>query len=86
MTQTLIIHVIRTNRIPFLQSIASWPLIATSVIIMAIGIWLPYSPVAPFLYFVPLPWNYWPLIGLTLLSYVVLTQVLKTWLVRRGWI
>ncbi len=86
LTQTLIIHVIRTNRIPFLQSLASWPLILTSLAIMVIGIWLPYSPIAPFLSFVPLPWQYWPLIALTLLSYVALTQLVKSWLFRRGWI
>ena len=86
LTQTLIIHIIRTNRIPFFQSIASWPLLVTSVVIMLIGIWLPSSPVAAFLDFVPLPWLYWPLIVLTLLSYMVLTQVVKSWLFRRGWI
>jgi Mg2+-importing ATPase len=86
LTQTLIIHVIRTNRIPFLQSRASWPLTLTSVLIMAVGIWLPTSPFGPWLGFTPLPWTYWPLIGLTLCCYMVLTQVVKTWLLRRGWI
>src|ERR1700727_2383740 len=47
MTQTLIIHVIRTNKIPFLQSRASLALTATTVAIMALGIWLPYSALAP---------------------------------------
>ncbi len=37
MTQTLIIHVIRTNKIPFLQSRASWPLTLTTLAIMAFG-------------------------------------------------
>jgi magnesium-transporting ATPase (P-type) len=46
MTQTLIIHVIRTNKIPFLQSRASSPLMFTTLIIMAFGMWLPYSPLA----------------------------------------
>jgi len=45
-TQTLIIHVIRTNKIPFIQSRASWPLIATSIIIVAVGAWLTVSPLA----------------------------------------
>ena len=44
MTQTLIIHVIRTNKIPFLQSRASWALTVTTLSIMAFGMWLPYSP------------------------------------------
>ena len=46
MTQTLIIHVIRTNKIPFIQSRASWPLTVTTLSIMAFGMWLPYSPLA----------------------------------------
>jgi Mg2+-importing ATPase len=86
MTQTLIIHVIRSNRIPFVHTQASWPLIATSVVIMAIGIWLPYSPLAPFLGFTELPPLYWPILAATLLGYVTLTQVVKTWLHRKGWI
>ena len=45
-TQTLIIHVIRTNKIPFIQSRASWPLILTSLIIVAVGAWLTVSPLA----------------------------------------
>ena len=86
LTQTLIIHVIRTNRIPFLQSWASWPLTVTTAIIMAIGAWLPYSPIAHSLGFTPLPPLYWPLIILTLFCYVVLTQGVKAWLIRKAWI
>jgi Mg2+-importing ATPase len=83
MTQTLIIHVIRTNLIPFIQSRASWQLTLTTVIIMAFGAYLPYSALAPSLGFVPLPSLFWPLLLLTLLCYVGLTQVIKTWLIRK---
>jgi Mg2+-importing ATPase len=86
MTQTLIIHVIRTNKIPFLQSRASLALTATTLSIMAIGIWLPYSPLAAALGFTRLPPLYWPILLLTLLSYMGLTQVIKTWLLRKQWI
>ncbi len=86
MTQTLIIHVIRTNRIPFLQSRASWPLIVTTTVIMAIGLYLPVSPLAPALGFVPLPPAYWPILLATLLAYMALTQLVKVFLRRRGWI
>ena len=86
LTQTLIIHVIRTNRIPFLQSWASWPLIVTTAIIMLLGAWLPFSPIGPAFGFTPLPLLYWPLLAATLLGYVLLTQAVKTWLLRWGWV
>jgi Mg2+-importing ATPase len=86
LTQTLIIHIIRTNRIPFLQSRASWPLIVTTALIMFIGAWLPYSPAGPALGFTPLPALYWPVLAATLVAYVLLTQSAKTWLFRKGWV
>ncbi|MDD5370695.1 MAG: magnesium-translocating P-type ATPase [Anaerolineaceae bacterium] len=78
-TQTLIIHVIRTHKIPFIQSRASWSLIATSLIIVVVGAWLTVSPLAGTLGFVALPPLYWLLLAMMLLCYVVLTQVVKTW-------
>jgi Mg2+-importing ATPase len=86
MTQTLVIHVIRTNKIPFLQSRASAALTMTTVSIMALGIWLSYSPLASALGFARLPPLYWPILMLTLLGYVGLTQIVKRWLLRRQWI
>jgi P-type Mg2+ transporter len=86
LTQTLIIHVIRTNRIPFLQSWASWPLIVTTAVIMLLGSWLPFSPIGLAFGFTPLPPLYWPLLAVTLLGYVLLTQMVKTWLFRKGWV
>ena len=82
-TQTLIIHVIRTNKIPFLQSWASWPLILTSVIIVAVGAGLTVSPLAGALGFVPLAPLYWLLLAIILMCYVVLTQLAKTWFYSR---
>ena len=73
-TQTLIIHVIRTNKIPFFQSRASWPLIATSLSIVAVGAWLTVSPLANTLGFVPLPPLYWLLLAIMLLSYAILKR------------
>jgi Mg2+-importing ATPase len=86
MTQTLIIHVIRTNKIPFIQSRASRPLTLTTLGIMALGMWLPYSPVSGALGLTSLPHLYWPLLLLTLLGYIALTQVIKALLLRRHWI
>jgi Mg2+-importing ATPase len=53
---------------------------------MAVGIWLPYSPIASSLHFTPLPPLYWPIVIGILLSYMVLTQLVKTWLIRKRWI
>ena len=86
MTQTLIIHIIRTNKIPFLQSRASLSLTLTTLAIMAFGAWLPYSPLASSLGLVHLPGLYWPILMLTLLAYAGLTQSVKVWLLRRKWI
>ena len=85
-TQTLIVHVIRTNKIPFLQGRASWQLTMTTVAIMAVAAWLPYSPLAPALGFAALPRLYWPILFATLLCYVVLTQAVKMWLIRKAWL
>jgi Mg2+-importing ATPase len=76
-TQTLIIHVIRTNKIPFIQSRASLPLILSSLAIVAFGAWLPSSSLlAGAMGFVPLPLLYWPLLAAILLCYMVLTQLI----------
>jgi len=85
-TQTLIIHVIRTNKIPFLQSRASLSLTLTTISVIAFGIFLPYSPVASSLGFSPLPILYWPLLLLTVLAYMLLTQGAKVWMLRKKWI
>jgi len=82
-TQTLIIHVIRTKKIPFIQSHASWPLIATSLIIVAVSAWLTISPLAGTLGFVTLPPSFWLYLAGLMVGYVILTQVVKTWFYRR---
>jgi len=82
-TQTLIIHVIRTNKLPFIQSRASWPLIFTSIIIVSVGAWLTVSPLAETLGFVALPPLYWLLLAVMLVCYVLLTQLVKTWFYRK---
>jgi P-type Mg2+ transporter len=86
MTQTLIIHVIRTNKIPFFQSRASWQLTATTLSIMGFGMWLPYSPLAGALGLTGLPGLYWPILLVTLLGYMGLTQGIKIWLLGKKWI
>ena len=83
LTQTLIIHIIRTAKIPFFESRASAALIATSLIVAGVGIALPFTWLGTFLGFVPLPATYWIPLLMILLSYAVLTHLMKTWFVRR---
>lgn len=83
LTQTLIIHVIRTNKIPFVQSTASKPLMITSILIMGFGIFLVNSPFASVFGFVKLPILYYPLLALILFCYVVLTQIIKNWYIKK---
>lgn len=83
LSQTLIIHIIRTNKIPFIQSRASWPVILSTLGISAIGIYLPYSPIASSLGFTPLPLWYWPILIAMLLVYFFLTQLVKRWFKKK---
>ncbi|MBS1921485.1 MAG: magnesium-translocating P-type ATPase [Bacteroidetes bacterium] len=83
LSQTLIVHMIRTRKIPFLQSWATAPVLALTSLIMAIGIYIPFSPFAASFKMVALPAAYFPwLIGI-LLSYCVLTQVVKKWFIKK---
>ena len=83
LTQTLIIHIIRTAKIPFIESRASPALIATTVIICAVGIALPFTWAGAALGFVPLPGLYWPLVAAMLLAYAILTHLVKVWFIRK---
>jgi Mg2+-importing ATPase len=83
LTQTLIIHIIRTAKIPFIESHASPALIATTVIICTVGMALPFTWAGSALGFVPLPWQYWPLVAAMLVTYASLTHLVKVWFIRR---
>ena len=58
-------------------------LIARTLLISAIGIALPFTPVGTTLGFTPLPWTYWPTLALMLVAYATLTHLVKLWFVRR---
>lgn len=86
LTQTLIVHMIRTPKIPFLQSRAATPLLAMTAAIMAIGIFLPMGPLAHSFKLQALPPLYFVFLPLILLAYMGLTQVVKGIYYRRwGW-
>ncbi len=83
LSQTLIVHVIRTGRLPFVQSRASLALTVTGLAICLLGAWLPYSPLAAQFGFTALPGMWWPWLTLILVVYMALAQVVKAALVRR---
>ncbi len=83
LSQTLIVHVIRTGRVPFLESRASLPLTLTGIVICLIGAILPYSPLAAKFGFAALPGAFWPWLFVILFAYMVLTQFIKVRLMRR---
>ena len=83
LTQTLIVHIIRTNRIPFFQSIASPFLLLTTVLVMIAGAVLPYLPIGSYFGFIPLPASFWIWIAGFLLCYSVLTHLVKVWFHRK---
>ena len=82
LSQTLIVHMIRTRRVPFVQSSASWPVMLMTFAIMLVGICIPFTPFGSSIGLVPLPWTYFPWLIAILLSYCVLTQRLKTQYIR----
>jgi len=83
LSQTLIVHIIRTGRIPFVQSVASWPLTITGVVICLVGVALPFLPIGGWFGFVPLPGTYWLFLIVILGAYMALTQTVKAWMIRR---
>ena len=86
LTQTLVVHLLRTPRMPFVQSRAATPLLVMTLLIAAAGVFLPMGPLAPYFKLQALPPLYFVwLVGL-LCGYAALTQVMKTWYGRRfGW-
>lgn len=88
LSQTLIVHMIRTRKIPFIQSRATWPVIGMTTLVMVIGIVIPFTSFGASIGLQALPLSYFPwLIGI-LLSYCVLTQLIKNWYIRKfsGWL
>ncbi|MFE7318914.1 magnesium-translocating P-type ATPase [Streptomyces sp. NPDC057555] len=83
LTQTLVVHMLRTRRIPFVQSRATWPVLLMTVLVMGVGLWLPFSPLAGALGMQPLPLAYFPWLVATLAAYCLLTQGVKRWYIRR---
>jgi Mg2+-importing ATPase len=80
-TQTLVLFVIRTSKNP-LRSRPSRPLLATCLAVVAIGIYLPFSPLAGMLGFTPLPGSYFAFVAVATGAYLLLVEAAKRRLLR----
>lgn len=88
LTQTLIVHMIRTEKIPFVQSTAAPIVVLTTVLVMALGIYLPFSPLASSIRLQPLPPPFFIYLSVVLPAYCLLTQFVKNLYIRkfRSWL
>ena len=83
LSQTLIVHMIRTRKIPFVQSCASWQVTSMTMLIMAMGILIPFTSFGKSIGLLPLPLTYFPWLVSILLGYCVLTQLIKNWYISK---
>ncbi|BEM28851.1 magnesium-translocating P-type ATPase [Serratia marcescens] len=83
LSQTLVVHMLRTQKIPFIQSTAALPVLLTTGLVMALGIYIPFSPLGALVGLQPLPWEYFPWLAATLVSYCVVAQLMKRFYIRR---
>ena len=83
LSQTLVVHMLRTQKIPFIQSTAAFPVIVMTMLIMAVGIYIPFSPIGSLIGLQPLPWSYFTWLVGTLLCYCFVAQLMKRIYIKR---
>ncbi len=88
LSQTLIVHMIRTREIPFIQSRAATPVLLTTGAVMIAGLLIPFSSLGTAVGMVPLPLSYFPWLFGILIGYCAVTQTVKTLYIRKfgGWL
>lgn len=82
-TQTLVIHMLRTEKLPFAQSRASVPVALLSLAGIALVTAIPFTPLAAPLEMAALPPVYFLLLGMVVLGYMALVTVVKKRYIRR---
>jgi Mg2+-importing ATPase len=82
LTQTFIVHIIRTRKIPFMQSRATVPVIIMTSLVMVVGIAIPFSPFASPLKMTPLPFSYFIYLIIILIGYCIVTQIMKYFFIK----
>ncbi|EJF89316.1 magnesium-translocating P-type ATPase [Bartonella tamiae] len=83
LSQTLVVHMLRTQKIPFIQSTAAWPVLVLTGLVMVVGIYIPFSPLGNYVGLVPLPWEYFPWLIATLVAYCCTAQGMKAFYIRK---
>lgn len=83
LSQTLVVHMLRTQKIPFIQTRATWPIMLTTLLVVIIGIGLPFSPINAWFGLQALPLSYFPWLLATLLGYCLLSQGMKQLYMRK---
>lgn len=83
LSQTLVVHMLRTRRIPFIQSTAAFPVLVMTILVSMIGIYIPFSPLGAHIGLEPLPLSYFPWLVGTLFTYCLVAQGMKIIYLRR---
>lgn len=83
LSQIVVVHMLRSQNIPFIQSIAARPVLLSSLLVMAFALYLPFSTLGPAIGLQPLPWNYFPWLAATLIAYCLVVQEIKQIYIRR---
>ncbi len=83
LSQTLVVHMLRTRKIPFIQSTAALPVLLTTGVVCVAGTLIPFSPLGAAVGLQPLPWQYFGWLAATLVSYCVVAQTMKTIYIRK---
>ncbi|MGE8056000.1 magnesium-translocating P-type ATPase [Bacillus mycoides] len=83
LTQLLIVHMIRTQHIPFLQSTAATPVLMLTGLVMIIGIFLPFTSLSTHIGLTPLPFYYFLWLLGILTMYALVTQIIKRIYIRK---
>lgn len=83
LSQTLVVHMLRTRKIPFIQSRAALPVLLTTACVMIAGVLLPFSSLGASIGLTPLPWSYFPWLVATLCGYCLVAQGMKTLYIKR---
>ncbi len=83
LSQTMIVHMIRTRKIPFIESTAARPVLIMTGLVMLAGLVIPFTPFGQAVGFTTLPPSFFGWLLLTLFAYFIVMQAVKAIYIRR---